>query len=78
MEIVARTSKGMSLHTYHASGIDDARRYIVSQSAPEFVDGFSVEGIGIVRVVRTTDGHAIGYRRLLGDEFVEGGPEIIH
>jgi len=57
--------------------MDDARSYCIAQSAPEFVDGFSIEGIGIVRVVRTVDGHAVGFRRLVNGEFVEGGPELI-
>ena len=77
IEVRANNAKGVPLHTYHAKSMDDARSYCIAQSAPEFVDGFSVEGIGIVRVVRTVDGHAVGFRRLVAGEFVEGGPELI-
>ena len=57
--------------------LDAVRAYCVANSAPSFVDGFSIEGIGIVKIVRTVDGHVIGFRRLLNDELVTGGPEII-
>ena len=77
LEVRAHTATGQHLHTYQAPSIDAARAYCVAQSAAPFVDGYLIEGIGIVRVVRDTGGHPTGFRRLLDGEFIEGGPELI-
>jgi hypothetical protein len=78
IEVRAHNKQGADMGTVNVPGsVDDVRAYCVINSAPSFVDGFSIEGIGIVKVVRTVDGHAIGFRRLLNGEFVTGGPEII-
>ena len=77
IEVRANNAKGVTFHTFHAPDMDSVRAYCIEQSAASFLDGYSIEGIGIVRIVRTVDGHVIGFRRLLNGEFVEGGPELI-
>jgi len=77
IEVRAHNAQGVHLHTHHASSLEDVRTYCVTNAVAAFVDGYSIGGIGIVRVVRTVDGHTIGFRRLLGGEFVSGGPELI-
>ena len=59
------------------AGDEIARAWMVQNASPSFVDGFMVDGIGIV-LVRTLDGNAVGFKRLIDGQFVLGGPDIIH
>lgn len=73
----ALNKNGVCLSHCRAEDMDAARAYVVRNAAPEFIDGFTIDGIGIVRVVRTVEGHAVGFSRLIDGEFVKGGPELI-
>ena len=73
----ALNKSGVCLSHCRAENMAEARAYAVRNSAPEFIDGFTIEGIGAVRVVRTIEGHAIGFSRLIDGQFVKGGPELI-
>ena len=72
----ALNKNGVCLSHCRAETMADARAYAVRNSAPEFIDGFTIDGV-IVRIVRTVEGHAIGFSRLIDGEFVKGGPELI-
>ena len=77
MEVIAMNGNGVQLGEANVADMSQVRSWMIRNSRPEFVDGFMVEGIGVVRVVRTTDGHAIGFSRLIDGQFVTGGPNII-
>ena len=73
----AVNKNGVCMSHCRAENMNEARTYIVRNSAPAFVDGFTVDTIGIVKIVRDLDGHAIGFSRYLDGQFIKGGPELI-
>ncbi len=77
MEITTRDSQGRMVHAYQAKNADDARSYMLRNSVATHVDGWTVEGIGIVRIIRTLEGDVVGFSRLVDGEFVTGGAELL-
>ena len=70
--ITAFAPKGKAIHTTTVATMGDARAHCYLNAIPEWVDGFSIEGIGIVRVRRNADGSVRAFSRLRDGEFVEG------
>ena len=70
--ITAFAPKGQPIHTTTVASMRDARAYCALNATPPWVDGFSIAGIGIVRVCRNADGSVRAFSRLLDGEFVEG------
>ena len=70
--ITAFGPKGQLIHTTSVATLREARAYCALNATPQWVDGFSVAGVGIVRVRRNDDGSVRAFSRLLGGEFVEG------
>ena len=70
--ITAFAPKGQPIHTTTVATMRDARAYCALDATPRWVDGFSIAGIGIVRVRRNADGSVRAFSRLLNGEFAEG------
>ena len=70
--ITAYAPKGQPIHTTAVATMRDARAYCALNATPQWVDGFSIAGIGIVRVRRNADGSVRAFSRLRNGEFVEG------
>ena len=70
--ITAFAPKGYPVHTTTVPSLREARAYCQLNASPEWVDGFSIEGIGIVRVRRNVNGTIRAFSRLRDGEFVEG------
>ena len=70
--ITAFGPKGQLIHATTVATMREARAYCYLNAIPEWVDGFSVEGIGIVRVRRNVNGTIRAFSRLRDGEFVEG------
>ena len=70
--ITAFAPQGQAIHTTAVATVRDARAYCALNAIPTWVDGFSIAGIGIVRVRRNADGSVRAFSRLRDGEFVEG------
>ena len=70
--ITAFGPQGQLIHTTSVATMREARAYCALNATPQWVDGFSIAGIGIVRVCRNADGSVRAFSRLRNGEFVEG------
>ena len=70
--ITAFAPQGQPIHTTTVASMRDVCAYCALNATPQWVDGFSIAGIGIVRVRRNADGSVRAYSRLRDGEFVEG------
>ena len=70
--ITAFAPTGQPIHTTSVATWREARAYCALNATPQWVDGFSIAGIGIVRVLRNADGSVRAFSRLRHGEFVEG------
>ncbi len=70
--ITAFGPQGQPIHTTTVATMREARAYCALNATPQWVDGFSIAGVGIVRVRRNADGSVRAFSRLRNGEFVEG------
>lgn len=70
--ITAFTPQGQPIHTTSVATWREARAYCALNATPQWVDGFSIAGVGIVRIRRNADGSVRAFSRLRNGEFVEG------
>ena len=77
MQIAGVKKNGITIGKHQAVDMVAAREWIAQNSTPAFIDGFMVEGIGIVRIARNEAGKVVGYTRLIDGEFLRGDSSII-
>ncbi len=70
--ITAFAPQGQPIHTTTVATMRHAHAYCALNATPQWVDGFSIAGIGIVRIRRNADGSVRAFSRLRDGEFVEG------
>ena len=70
--ITAFGPQGQLIHTTSVATMREARAYCALNATPQWVDGFSIAGVGIVRVCRNADGTVRAFSRLRNGKFVEG------
>ena len=78
IEVQAMNQHGVPIGApWRGANIAEIRKWCLRLSTWGPIDGFAIQGIGVVRIVRTPDGHVTGFSRLVGGEFVTGGPGLI-